>query len=526
MAETLFWCFVVRFVQSLAGAAPFILTGLVVAGVLRRLMGRSMTVRMFGGSSRRSLFQAWLIGMLLPVCSLGVIPIVREMRRMGLKGGTILAFAISAPLFNPLSVLYGLTLSEPLAIIVFALCSLIVVTGVGLIWDRLFPKTEFVEPEPPPVGHGIKRMLSIAVVALREAGGASALYILLGLLGVAALGVVIPPGALQHAMNGDNPLAPLTMTAVAVPVYATPMQAMGQLGMMFQHANSPGAAFVLLVLGAGMNLGLLAWMIRQYGFRRTSGWFALLLVVVLGLAYGVDRPLYPTEIDPADHTHAFDIYCRPFRSDTRNLATAASDKLARDSQPYERYATWMLAGFVLCGLVLNRADRSGRIERWLELQSDRIESGRFDVVVPGPVLGALALLGLIGASVVGCYAYYPQPSEVLDEMSIVKGEALSSAIAGDAVHAKYWIEIYDDWSRKLEVGTFLRDWELSDYHRMRARLLRDQLELFEHELEHHDTEVIRRQAARIARTQTRLRIAFLEERDTSSLASNQAVRQP
>ncbi|MCA9089423.1 MAG: permease, partial [Planctomycetaceae bacterium] len=311
MTETLIWGFLLRFLQSLISAAPFILAGLAIAGVFRRLIGRGLTTRMFGGNSKRSLMQAWLIGMLLPVCSLGVVPVIREMRRMGLKGGTILAFAMSAPLFNPLSVLYGLTLSEPLAIVAFAFCSLVVVTGVGWIWDRWFPDSGTNEPDLPTVGYGIKRMLSVGVAAVREAGGISALYVLIGLVGVASLGVILPVGVMQHAMNGDNPVAPLTMTAVAIPVYATPMLAMSQLGMMFQHANSPGAAFVLLTLGAGMNLGLVAWMVRQYGWKRSGVWFALLLVVVIGLAYGVDRPLFPHEIDPADHTHAFDIYCRP-----------------------------------------------------------------------------------------------------------------------------------------------------------------------------------------------------------------------
>ena len=49
---------------------------------------------------------------LLPVCSIGVIPILREMKRIGIRPGAITAFALSAPLFNPLSLMYGLTLSR------------------------------------------------------------------------------------------------------------------------------------------------------------------------------------------------------------------------------------------------------------------------------------------------------------------------------------------------------------------------------------------------------------------------------
>ncbi|MEZ6048917.1 MAG: permease [Planctomycetaceae bacterium] len=93
--------FLVRFVQCLAQAAPFILTGIFVAAILNRMLGAEHTNRLFGGNSRRSLIQAWAIGMLLPVCSLGVIPVANEMRRSKLSGGTILAFAMAAPLFNP-----------------------------------------------------------------------------------------------------------------------------------------------------------------------------------------------------------------------------------------------------------------------------------------------------------------------------------------------------------------------------------------------------------------------------------------
>lgn len=515
MIETYIWGFLLRFIQSLVSAAPFILCGLLVTGVLRRLMGRELTVRLFGGNSRWSLMQAWVIGMLLPVCSLGVIPVVRELRKAGLKGGTILAFAMSAPLFNPLSVLYGLTLSEPLAIVTFTFCSLILVTTVGLLWDWMFPLSSQPEQAPPAVTYGIKRMLSICVVAAREAGGGTALLILAGLIGVALLGVVLPHGGLQHAMNGDNPLAPLTMSAIATPVYATPMLAMSQLGMMFAHANSPGAAFVLLVLGAGMNLGLAVWMWNQYGTKRTVGWFAILLAIVLILAYGVDRPLYPHEIVPADHTHAFDIYCRPFPGPTRNAGQIVLEKLKRDSLAHELLAASLLGGVTCFGLLINILDSRGRIEEWLEQRLAEQPVAKLDLIIPPPVLGGLALVGLVIVSVVGCYAYYPPPGEVLEEMNTARTEALSAVLAGDEVHAKYWIDRYQEWSRKLEVGVFLRDWSLSDYHRMKARVLRNQLELLKHEIEHDDEDSaaeIRHLVSQISRTHQRLRIAFMEER--------------
>lgn len=513
MIDILFWGFVLRFMQSTLAAAPFILAGLVITGILRRLIGRETTIKLFGGNTKRALLQAWFIGMLLPVCSLGVLPVVRELRKMGLRGGTILAFAMSAPLFNPLSVLYGLTLSNPVAILAFALCSLVVVTAVGGIWDRLFANSAEPDVEPAPVPHGIKRLLSIAVLTAREAGGGAAGYMLVGLIGVAMLGVVLPGTALQDKVNGDNPLAPLTMTAVAVPVYATPMLAMSQLGSMFQHSNSPGAAFVLLALGAGMNLGLALWMLHQYGLKRSVIWGMLLLLVVVGLAYGVDRPLFPEHARPEDHTHAFDIYCRPYDRSTTQAAQQTLTRLRENTPVFEIYALQILSALIITGLILNRVDPAGRIEIWLEqAATHEPQSSKLDIVVPPPVLGGVAILGLIATSIVGCYAYYPAPQDALDEMSVARTEALGAALTGEQEHALRWIAIYDDWSRKLEVGTFLRDWELSDYHRAKGHVLREQLDRLRHEIEDEDEEATRQLIAKLGRTQMRLRRAYEEER--------------
>lgn len=62
----------------------------------------------------------------------------------------------------------------------------------------------------------------------------------------------------------------------------------------------------------------------------------LLLGVVLALAYGVDQPLFPKDIEPADHTHVFDIYCQPFSGQLNTSYFEAKGlKLQRDISPFE-----------------------------------------------------------------------------------------------------------------------------------------------------------------------------------------------
>jgi uncharacterized protein len=520
MWDVWFWGGLLRFIQAAVHAGPTILTGLLVAATFHRLVGQENTRRTFGDGTWHSMPQAWVIGMLLPVCSMGVLPIVRELKRSGVTGGAILAFALSAPLFNPLSLMFGLTLSHPRAIFAFALGSLVVVTLVGLLFDWWFRVSAVSETPPRPVAWGLRRLLAILVSAAREATGASLLYILAGLTGVAILAMLLPLGSLQHSVQHDNPWAPLIMLGVSIPAFAPPMTVMGQLGSMFQHGNSVGAAFVLLTLGAGLHLGTILWIGRHYGVRRSLLWGTLLLATILGIAYGLERPLYPRDVDPADHTHAFDVYSQPFSEGASGLPSLVWQQLRHDIQIFELAGLIAWGSIILMGLGLRLLDRYWKIEDWLEQPGPEVDTANLpwhQRPIPAPVLGFTVLVGLVAFSIVGCFAYYPEPEEVFEEMRIVRTEAMSAALSQEPDNALRWIEAWEDWTRRLEVGHFLRGGELSEYHRMKARVMRNHLELLEHEIEEGTPEEIKQQAWKADRAYRRLRIAFLEEGKKQSI---------
>jgi uncharacterized membrane protein YraQ (UPF0718 family) len=505
MWEAHFYGAVLRMAQALIQASPFIVAGLFVTGVLRRLLGRTNTRVLFGADTWRSLPQAWAIGMLLPVCSFGVIPMVRELRRCGLSGGTILAFALSAPLFNPLSLLYGLTLSEPFVILAFAFCSLVLVTGIGLVWDRICPGSAITEEPQNETDEGLKRLLSIGVVGAREMCGPTLIYLLIGLIGVGVLSLALPPASMQRSVGHDNPWAPVIMAAVAIPAYASPMTAISQIGSMFQHGNSIGAAFTLLALGAGVNLGLVAWMTANYGARKASLWFVLLLAIVAVLSYGIERPLYPQGVEAAEHTHAFDVYCRPFDEHAVNIPLQTWLALRENTQLHEAVGLALLGIFASVGVLLRIIDPREQFEAWLERPSLRQTTTAWhNRKVPTPMVGVLALGVVCALSVVGCFTYYPPSAEAFEEIQIASAETLGSAMIGHREHAEKHIPIYEDWVRKLQVGVYLRGGRISEFHRLKAEILLDRLELLEHELAHDDRLEIRRLCTSIERSRSRL----------------------
>ena len=519
--NVVFWGGLVRFGEALLAGAPTLLVGLFVAGVFRKLIGPEVTFRIFGGTSWKSLPQAWLWGMLLPVCSIGVIPVAYELRRAGLKGGAILAFALTAPLFNPLSLLYGLTLSTPIVILSFAMGSLIVVTSVGILWDQLFPNSETGEVVEPPVPPGLKRLAAVAVVAARHSSGPTAVYAAIGLAGSIVLAALFPFGSLTDSMAHTDPWAPVKMLVVALPAYATPLNVMMQVGGMFVHGNSVGAAYVLLSLGTGANLGLIAWSWNTYGFKRAFVFLAAFIAVVMAIAYTIDDPLYSAGKVEHPHTHAFDVYACPFSpSNSSGLPQKAWAKLSGDAQLYEITAALAVACLLAFGIMLRVWDPGHRLEEALATTVEdpaSSEGSWLDVTVPGPVLGITAILGLIAFSVVGCFVYYPAPDQTLEDMRYVKADALSYASSKDVEKAAKSIEAYDDLTRKLQVGYYLRHWQLSEYQQAKARVLRGRLEQLKDILEAKQFARVRQATTAVSNAHRRVVGAFEPSKSATQL---------
>jgi uncharacterized membrane protein YraQ (UPF0718 family) len=486
LSEATLWGFGLRFGQGALEAALTLVVGVVVAGVFRRMVGPAGTRRLFGRGAK-GLLRGWVAGMLLPVCSLGVIPVARELRRSGVPGGTVLSFVLAAPLLNPISFLYGLTLAEPTVILTFAAFSLVLSTLAGLLWDRVFARgvdaaesaarAARADAEPLPA-EGPRRILAVVATAGKELAGRDLGFYAVGLLGSALLSAVIPFGALQNTMHHADGLSPVWMAAIAVPLYTSPLPGMMKLGLMFDHGNSVGAAFVLFTLGIGTSLGTLAWVFADFGWRRVVGWFACYVGLVVGLAYASEPLLYDTRKAEADHTHAFDDYSAPFPAGTAGLPDLVRAKLAEKFGPLERPAVYAFLGLLAVGLVARRLDRGGRLERWLTARSPDTGRARpkWDVVVPGPVLGALALAGLVAFSVVGAYLYYPDRKQCLGEMVAVHADAVVAARTGKAAEAVRHLERWDLLTRKLQVGVYIRDFKVTPEQARAAHELREALE--------------------------------------------------
>ncbi|MGL4422859.1 MAG: permease, partial [Gemmataceae bacterium] len=385
----------VRLLQTAIESSSTLFVGFFVAAILRRMLGSAGTRRLFGGTGFQGLLRAWFIGSLLPVCSLGVIPVAREMRRAGVPAPTILSFILAAPQLNPLSFLYGLTLSEPIVIIAFIVATMVIAVLGGLLWTKLLDlpsSTPAVVDEPIPAP-GMKRLAAVIVSAARDVTGPAMLYAAIGIFFTGVLAGLLPHGCLSMTMRHDDPTSPALMALIGTPAYSGVLPGMMRIGLIFEHGNSVGAAYVLFELGVGFNVGLILWMLVNYHGWRALLWIGLVVGLVLAAAYGMEKPLYFAK-EEASHTHAFDEWTSPFTDGYVPSGETVRTKILQKFEVLEPVAIAGLALFGIIGVVLFLADRVHRLEAFL-LKPEPPPTGPQSVWnrgVPGPVLGLVALL--------------------------------------------------------------------------------------------------------------------------------------
>ncbi|MEN0111494.1 MAG: hypothetical protein AAF805_12305, partial [Planctomycetota bacterium] len=231
------------------------------------------------------------------------------------------------------------------------------------------------------------------------------------------------------------------------------------------------------------------------------------------IAYTIEDPLYSAGSVDHPHTHAFDVYACPFPARSSGFVEKTWAGLTEDSALFEVAGLATVAGLTILGSGLRRWDPDGRIEAALsESKGEEPPAGGreslLDLAVPGPVLGVVAIAGLVVLSVVGCFVYYPDPAETLEDLKMVRADALTYATAQDVENCVRSIERYDDLTRRLQVGHYLRNLELSEFQQAKARVLRGRLEQLKDVVEAGDFDRVRDLNAFVSAAHRGVREAF------------------
>ena len=122
---------------TLCEMAPYLLFGFLVAGLLSVLISPEIVERHLGGRGMWPVIKASLLGVPLPLCSCGVIPVAASLRRHGASRGATTAFLLSTPQTGVDSIVVTYSLMGGLFALVRPLAAFITGLAGGWLVDAL-----------------------------------------------------------------------------------------------------------------------------------------------------------------------------------------------------------------------------------------------------------------------------------------------------------------------------------------------------------------------------------------------------
>jgi hypothetical protein len=263
--------------------APYLLFGFLFAGLLKAFFPTDGIMRFMGKKNFRSVLNAALLGVPLPLCSCGVIPTAVSFYRSGATKGATTSFLISTPQTGVDSMLatYSL-LGLPFAIIrpIVAL-----VTGlVGGTASHAFDKDQLSPADKDP-DRGIiqakptfiQRMKTVVQYGFGELVEDIVKWLLIGLLAATLLSMLIPDSFFSRYI-GNPWIEMLVVLAASVPLYICATGSIPLAAVLLMKGISPGAALVFLMAGPATNVATMMVISNTMGKKA----FFIYLATIVG----------------------------------------------------------------------------------------------------------------------------------------------------------------------------------------------------------------------------------------------------
>lgn len=344
--------FLANFWQVILDAGPWLLLGLVAAGLMKAFIPDDWMARWLGQRGFGSVFKAALIGTPLPLCSCGVLPAALALRKQGASRGATVSFLVATPVNGVDSISVSYALLGPFLAIVRPIVGMACAILAGMLSElsprgsevsaggeaksccggsMVEPKPESepehscccaskkttAQPEPAPEAPGCcssKKAPARPGLWSRLGGGLNyamsnildeiALWMLVGLLAAAAVVTFVPADAL--ASWGSGPIAMLAMVAIGIPMYICATASIPLATSLLLAGVSPGTVLVFLLAGPATNLGSLAVIRKNIGTPATIAYLVGLCGGAIGFGLLTDLLVKHWNISVAaqvEHAH-------------------------------------------------------------------------------------------------------------------------------------------------------------------------------------------------------------------------------
>ena len=298
--------------------SPFLLMGMFVAGLISMFVDSRFILKHIGSKSFSSILKSTVLGIPVPLCSCGVIPVAATLRDGGASKGSTVSFLVSTPQTGVDSIFltYGMlgpvfALFRPLAALISGIFSGMVINSFDDDVHHHLPDSEDVSDAKKPLierlGSGLRygflTLPSDIVVPLFQ-----------GLVVAAAIALFIPPDFIAENFSSSSYIMLFMMLAVSLPIYVCATASIPIAVALMAKGVTAGAVFVFLMAGPATNASSIA-VVKNILGRRTMALYLFLIsstAIVFGFILDSFITIGPFTMSSNAHFHADDSYISLF----------------------------------------------------------------------------------------------------------------------------------------------------------------------------------------------------------------------
>jgi uncharacterized membrane protein YraQ (UPF0718 family) len=461
------WVVLFRTIQTLLDASPTLLCGLFISGIMRGMIGPDALRKWFTNDPLIGPVRAWLIGLLIPVCSFGVLPIAWELKRAGVRRASVITFLFSAPLAHPFSLIDGFQRLEgagPWGIAVitaYLVGSFAITVGLGILLGKWMAESVVAVPLPPLPKSGSRR---VGVSLLTVARGLTSNFLGVLIIGVLGAGMlaVISGGALERAMNDRSATAPVHLAWVSTLFQTPASRGMSLVCEALISGVSVGRGFEFFLLGIGIHLGTIVWISWAYGFRILACTVAFVVCAALIVGSATPVSLNVAGSGNVKDCHFLEIELSGgFKVAKARLIRTTITNDAEEFQWPQIAACATLAVLWLAGVGSMFFGERGSASYWMIRDVDPSTTQTATIWSTSISAQQRMLIGVVVVLVCtasGLYIYYPPPVDLLNQMEEIQIE-FASALRTDPQATQKARPLLIQWKRlqnKFVVATLLR----------------------------------------------------------------------
>ena len=276
------------FFSILNEMSPYLLLGFLFAGILHVFFPQKYISKYLGKKNKKSVINATLFGIPLPLCSCGVIPTGISLFKNGASKGSTVSFLISTPQtgIDSVMVTYSL-LGLPFAIIRPVVAFITGVFG-GILVNKSEAGSPGIEPElfnnnEPKNNTSKKSILSMLKYAFVDFLQDISKWLIIGLLIATAISVIVPDDFFTSYL-GNEYVQMFVVLLASIPLYVCATASVPIAAVLMLKGVSAGAILVFLMAGPATNAATISIITKVMG--KKTLFYYLFSIITGALIFG------------------------------------------------------------------------------------------------------------------------------------------------------------------------------------------------------------------------------------------------